>query len=474
MKVLPGFMSSICLPRAVALDRYFEHKKSLRSGWFIIAIAAAALLVSLGGSAFGTTWYIKPDGTGDAPTIQAGVDLASEGDVILVAAGVYSATTTFDMNGTSTVACVVIGKNVRLLSESGPQSTTISSATAKFGIYVHDVGSSTEINGFLVQTMFEPYFCSDSANPLDPLPPFLHRGIGCRNASPVIKNNHIIGNGAAIELLGSPATVTENVIAQAANGLVCRDGSDAVISGNTIHSCGFLVPCQASSPLVIDNEIFDGCAGISVSGGSSVIRDNFIHDVSQGASWSATSVTFENNQIARAGTSVYVVGAIGVSRIAGNLLVYQNYAAISLSDNSQASILIEENTIDGTAGTAILCVAISSPNIRRNIITSSTWGIGCAMSSLPTMECNDVVATQGNYVGDCSDQTGLNGNISLDPQFCGISNANNYGLHSDSPCAPGNHPAGLSCGRIGARDVACGTVATKSTTWGAIKAIYRR
>ena len=35
------------------------------------------------------TWYIKPDGTGDAPTIQAGIHSSMAGDTVLVAAGRY-------------------------------------------------------------------------------------------------------------------------------------------------------------------------------------------------------------------------------------------------------------------------------------------------------------------------------------------------------------------------------------------------
>ena len=438
-------------------------------------VSACALLTIATSTAYSRSWYIKPDGTGDAPTIQAGVDASSDGDIVLVAAGSYSATTTVNIDGTPTIVCIAVGKNIKLLSESGPQNTTISSATAKIGIYVHDVGPSTEISGFRIQTTFEPYFCTDSANMAGPLPPFLDRGIGCRNASPVIKNNQIIGNGAGIELLGSSATVTENVIMQAADGLACLDGSDALISENTIHDCAVLVVSRASSPTISNNELFDGCVGISTTGGGSlIIRENFIHDVSEGVGCGSASITLENNRISDAGTSISLVGSVGTSLIAGNLLIHQAYAAINLSDNSHATISIEENTIDGTGLTAIFCQAASSPNIRRNIITRSTWGIRCVLSSFPVMECNDVVTYQARYIGDCTDQTGLNGNISVDPQFCGLTGSGNYGLQGDSPCAPGNHPDGYDCGRIGARDVACGAVATKPVTWGQIKAIYRR
>ncbi len=52
----------------------------------IIAFAAFSVFAV---PAQARTWYVKPDGTGHAPTIQAGVDSAAGGDVVLLADGVF-------------------------------------------------------------------------------------------------------------------------------------------------------------------------------------------------------------------------------------------------------------------------------------------------------------------------------------------------------------------------------------------------
>jgi hypothetical protein len=167
-------------------------------------------VVALSGSAIGRTWYIKPDGTGDAPTIQAGVDAASAGDIVLVAAGTYPTTSMVDIDGTLTAVCVAIDKDIDLLSESGPASTTIGNVSAGVAIYVHDVVGSVEISGFRVQTSSAIPICVDAQSELQqngPFPASSPRGIKCRNAEVSIHNNHISENDIGIELIGSSATV---------------------------------------------------------------------------------------------------------------------------------------------------------------------------------------------------------------------------------------------------------------------------
>jgi hypothetical protein len=68
------------------------------------------------------------------------------------------------------------------------------------------------------------------------------------------------------------------------------------------------------------------------------------------------------------------------------------------------------------------------------------------------------------------DVSPLNGNFSLDPQFCGIVGSGNYFLKSTSPCLPENGPFGR---HVGPLPMGCGTVRVEHRTWGGVKALYR-
>jgi len=68
-------------------------------------------------SAGAETLYVRPDGTGDYPTIQAAVDAATDGDVIVLADGVF--------RGDGNRNIRVDYKNVTITSESGDPTRTV-------------------------------------------------------------------------------------------------------------------------------------------------------------------------------------------------------------------------------------------------------------------------------------------------------------------------------------------------------------
>src|SRR5262245_49399637 len=84
----------------------------------------------------GRTWHILNDGSGDAPTIQAGVDSGGMGDTVLVGPGTYYENIDSLQGG------------VVLISEFGPESTIIDGNQQGSVIHVTD---DAEIKGFTIQ-----------------------------------------------------------------------------------------------------------------------------------------------------------------------------------------------------------------------------------------------------------------------------------------------------------------------------------
>jgi hypothetical protein len=111
------------------------------------------------------------------------------------------------------------------------------------------------------------------------------------------------------------------------------------------------------------------------------------------------------------------------------------------------------------------------PGIVRSVILAHTTGQACFGEA--TWSCSDLF---GNAGGDAICATDGGGNFSSDPQFCAVDpiGTQKASIQSDSPCAPGNHPQGESCGLIGARPVACGTISVEAKTWAQVKELYRR
>ncbi|MBZ0258201.1 hypothetical protein K8I31_19200, partial [bacterium] len=58
--------------------------------WGLTGTSALSLIALLSVTTFAATLTVNPDGSGDFTTIQAAIDAAAEGDVIVVAAGEYT------------------------------------------------------------------------------------------------------------------------------------------------------------------------------------------------------------------------------------------------------------------------------------------------------------------------------------------------------------------------------------------------
>jgi hypothetical protein len=97
--------------------------------------------------------------------------------------------------------------------------------------------------------------------------------------------------------------------------------------------------------------------------------------------------------------------------------------------------------------------------VEKSIIAHSTGGgaVGCTSATSPFFSCTDIFGnTGGDWTGCIAGHQGGSNNFSADPLFCDVAN-DNYGLNSESLCAPAHSPG--TCGLIGALPVACGVIA---------------
>lgn len=437
---------------------------------------AVGIYLSATPPAFARTWYVKADGTGEAPTIQAGIDSAGAGDIVLVAPGIYSSTVQVQVAGQATAVNAYIAKNISLRSESGAAVTKIDASGSDIGIVLAGVGANAEVSGFEVTVLPELIGCvllkggARVSSALDRI------AIRCDGSTCVIHDNFIHDADIGIKLNASSATISSNVFDNVAVGVDGHTSSDAMVMNNSATDFGEAFSFADSSPHILGNKITnaDGasysCRGIAcVSSGPSsafapTISGNTIVDLANEAIW-CNSVTPTVSGNVLKGTSGAVFFFCPQVAFHDNLSIL-NASGVELQSSTGS---ISGNTFDGNGDGVLL--SYSDASISGNIIHRGGNGIDCLSSSW-TISCNDVFGANQPYSG-CPDQSGLNGNFSADPQFCGIAGSGNYYLQSDSPCVPGNHPDGTDCGLIGARATNCSTVRTNSATWGQMKAMYR-
>jgi len=219
---------------------------------FVLALVVTVAPVSA------ATWYVRSDGSGDAPNIQAGVDSSATGDTVLVAAGTYTGVGNYDIDFS--------GKAIVVTSEFGPTSTTIDCQSNGRGfVFQNGEGASSVLQGFTITNGL-------SAG----------RGgaVSCENSSPeisynVIISNHAVGHGGGIAVRwASPSihnnTISENSTDARGGAIAVQNTSSPVIYQNILSysSLGEGIACigGAANAIVSCNDIYGNAGGDAVCG----------------------------------------------------------------------------------------------------------------------------------------------------------------------------------------------------------------
>jgi hypothetical protein len=335
-------------------------------------LGAALLTFSLTTAGSARTWYITPDGTGDAPTIQAGIDSAAvDGDEVVLSNGLFRGEGNRDVH--------FLGKAVTVRSVGG-----------------------------------DPVLC-------------------------------------VIDCEGVPGTFDYHGGFFFTNG----EGSDSILEGVTVtggwYDLGGAVSCGSTAPTIRNcvfrnNNAWEGGA-IFCQWSSALFED---------------CVIVENAATEFPGGGVFLTGADVILR--GCTISY-NESGVDPSGNRQGGgIAIHGSTFKPSLVTIENCLV--SHALRGE-------GIYCDEVSTATISCTDIFGNAGgDWVGSIAPQGNINGNFSADPLFCDP-DADDFTLHSDSPCLPGNHPTGEDCGLIGALRQGCGPVSVERESWARTKSKYR-
>jgi hypothetical protein len=365
-------------------------------------------------------------------TIQSGVNAASDGDIIQIAAGTYFEK--INLNGKS------ITLNGTAASVPGQQPTTILDCGSSGPAFTISSGSPT-ISNLTIQHCGNfgstaPYAAATGA-------------ILLTDSYPTISNNFIINNNCwGIESEDSSPYVTDNTISatQDPNGECGFAGGAAIlISGNRPLEFGGTLPAIIYANLIennVESGLEDGGdtggAGIAIQGGGPIIQDNTIQgNATAGGTGGGINDFYSSNAVIVQnliyGNSAGCGGG-GIATPSGHL-------------GSDISVLIANNTlVDNTDAGAtdldyIQCAAISqiypSPSsfgatsgpdtiFVNNIITGNTTdpAVNCSSSPLntpseaiqPIFDHNILHNAGGTFFGSfCIDVSGKYGNITADP-----------------------------------------------------------
>jgi predicted outer membrane repeat protein len=396
-------------------------------------LAIATLLV-LSSPAQARTWHISPDGSGDAPTIQAGVDSASSGDVVELAPGEYMGDGNRDVD--------FLGKAITVRSE-GLDATQV--IILPYGnehechrgfVFQSGEGRTSLLEAVTVQDVFAGEICDGGS-------------IRCQDASPTIRRCRFVDNSSyfaspGVVIWGGSPVITEcaflrNTASESTGGAI-RAGPDAVIEFCYFEGNGSMY------------------GGAVYSWGNTTISD----------------CVFSHNLANKHGGAVYGSGLAEGCLFDGNTSGEKGGAIWAGDFQIVECTFVSNGSYMGYDGTAVYVWHDADVTIDRSIMAfGGPWGQ--AVGGEPVLTCCDIYGNDGgDWTPNIASQLGINGNFSADPMFCGDENPEDpYTLFTSSPCLPGHHPQGDDCGVIGARGAGCQAIELAPQTWARVKARYR-
>ena len=196
-------------------------------------------------------WYVYPDGSGDAPTIQAAVDSASSGDQILASGGEY-----YEEN------ILIDGKDIMLDSFTGIIYLIAPTHGSGTGFDIRNVTGGFWLNSFNISGFSTAIAISDG--------------------SPNINFLAISDCSEGIRIGGAASApyITYSLIDSCGTGYEVEQGSSITIRNHTIVDCATGVRVSAGSVSLVRNIIYGSDIGVECGGTVTFECNNFYNNTS--------------------------------------------------------------------------------------------------------------------------------------------------------------------------------------------------
>ena len=446
-----------------------------------VAVRVAMTIAGLTASAspvLGVHLLVLPSGSGLYPTIQAAVDVAVDGDVILLAPGVFTGSGNRDID--------LRGKSITVRSQFGRADECVLEPSVGGELHRAFVFQSGEGAGTAVEALTVrgagalgrdglngsggAVLCINESAPIFRDCVFLENqaesdggAISCRESSPTFfacrfeGNSAPYGGGLFVDRpclpFGSLAPPPEVVIER------CEFFANSATDGGGLFARGVHSRVHLAGVRFSDN-FADHGGGIMIHGAlatidSAAIDHNFA--VSEGGGLALESTLFCRPQPAD-GQDVIEV-QLAETILCGNVAGSGGAVHIRGYSARFESCTIAMNDAGDGSG---ICARSQFPTypylpayveLAGSIVAFGSLGAAVYQDAHSSVfaDCTNLFGNGGgDWVGEIGEQFGENGNIALDPLFCNP-NSGDLGLMADSPCQ--DYPGG--CGLIGALPVTC-------------------
>jgi hypothetical protein len=445
-----------------------------------------AVLVLLGAAPLMAADILVP---GNQPTIQAGIDAAETGDAVILTAATYTGPGNWDVDflgkaitvrsqGGDPLGCVVncLGRHENprrgfLFQNGETHSTVLQGVTIRRG---YD-GTQAHIDGFGAGIL-----CSSSPRIVDCRIDSCEAAgyysasgyggaVGLGTGSPTFEGCAFVANrahyGGAVSGGGTPTftdcTFVDNYATWGGAfhlGVGDAAFTDCTFLDNQGHGGGGALYIVGSGQHLFTRCRFeDNRTGYNAGGpGGAVYSESDAANVFD-------QCDFVHNQGSYSGGAVESKDASFLA-----CLFYNNWVddgpggngGMGGVFNGWGEVSFVQCTLAHNGGRisgAIYVLGTANLALERTIISGSQTGEAVYVNdgAVATVSCCNIHGNAGgDWTGDLAGLLSADGNLSENPQYCGVPGSWFYKLQSDSPCAPAHNDCGML---IGARPVGCGT-----------------